>query len=154
MDKNALKALMCEIPQFDRLSTDEIDSLSRYVEYVEMSAGSTMIREGTPGDSLFYIVDGLVEIKKESEDGQQVVVAHFKNGSSLGEIGLIEEKSKRSATAVVMQDSQFLTLSRESFLKIIDTEPKLAIKILLNITLSLASRLRYTSGRFADVFTK
>lgn len=61
-----LKVLMCEIPQFDKLESHEIDVMAEHMEYRKVSAGTILVKEGTFGESLFYIVKGLIEIKKEA----------------------------------------------------------------------------------------
>ncbi len=150
-DREYIKGLMCEVPQFDQLTADELDALSNMVFCQRIPAGTVLTKEGTRGDSLFYIVNGRIEIKKESVDGRQTVLARFNKGASVGEMSLIEE-SPRSATAVALDDVEILILTRQSFDTLLERNPQVGIKILKNIAKSLSTRLRYTSGRFADVF--
>jgi CRP-like cAMP-binding protein len=150
-DRDYIKGLMCEVPQFDQLSADELDILSNHVFCQRIPSGTVLTKEGTRGDSLFYIVNGRIEIKKESVDGRQTVLARFNKGASVGEMSLIEE-SPRSATAIALDDVEILILTRQNFEHILDNTPQVGIKILKNIAKSLSTRLRYTSGRFADVF--
>ncbi len=152
MDIENLKVLMCEIPQFDKLNSNEIDIMAEHVQHHKVTAGTTLVEEGTFGDSLFYIVKGQIEIKKEAISGNQAVLAHFGKGTTVGEMALVEKKSKRSATATAIMDTELLILSRKSFNQIIENHPKMAIKILQSIASSIGSRLRHTSGRFADIF--
>tara|TARA_B100000315_G_scaffold36952_1_gene31547 strand:- start:1333 stop:1794 length:462 start_codon:yes stop_codon:yes gene_type:complete len=152
MDKSNLKVLMCEVPQFDKLDSDEIEIMADHVVYRKLPAGATLLEEGGSGDALYYVVEGLIEIKKEAMDGTQTILSHFTKGAAIGEMALIEENSKRSATAKALKDSELLVLLRKNFNDIKENNPKLAIKILQNIASSIATRLRHTSGRFADVF--
>ena len=152
MDRNALKILMCEVPQFDKLDSDEIEIMADHVEYRKMPAGATLLEEGSSGDSLYYVVGGIVEIRKESMDGTQTILSQFTKGAGIGEMGLIDENSKRSATATVIKESEFLVLSRKNFKDIKEKNPEIAIKILTSIACTIAARLRHTSGRFADIF--
>jgi len=146
-----IKALMCEVPQFDMLTPEELDTLSRHVISRHVPSGMVLCKEGAMGDSLFYITEGKIEIRKESFDGRQTILAQFHKGSTVGEMSLIEE-SPRSATATAIEDIELLILSRESFEKLLAESPQIGVKILRNIAKSLSNRLRHTSGRFADVF--
>jgi len=146
-----IKALMLEVPQFDMLSNEELDTLSHHVFHRRVPKGMVLCREGAVGDSLFYIVEGRIEIKKESFDGRQTVLAHFGKGSTVGEMSLVEE-SARSATATAIEDTELLILSRENFERMLADQPSIGVKVLRNIAKSLSTRLRHTSGRFADVF--
>ncbi len=146
-----IKTLMCEVPQFDLLTPDELDILSRHIENKKVPKGMVLCKEGAVGDSLFYIIEGKIEIKKEATDGRQTVLAQFHKGSTVGEMSLVEE-SPRSATATALEDVELLILTREKFEKILSDEPPVGVKILRNIARSLSTRLRHTSGRFADLF--
>lgn len=146
-----IKTLMCGVPQFDQLSTQELDIVSKHIFRRAVPAGTVLCREGAQGDSLFYIVDGKIEIRKESMDGRQTILARFKKGASVGEMSLVEEAS-RSATAVAIEDAELLIFTRENFDRLVSNYPTVGLKIIKNIAKSLSARLRFTSGRFADVF--
>lgn len=146
-----IKTLMCEVPEFDHLDGDEIDLLSRHIFHRHVTTGTVLCKEGSVGDSLYYLINGRIEIKKESVDGRQAVLARFGKGSSVGEMSLVED-SPRSATATAIEDVEILILTRAGFETLLATHPQIGVKILRNIAKSLSKRLRFTSGRFADVF--
>lgn len=152
MDKDSKIALMNEIPQFDKLNSEEMSIVADIIEYREAKANTVLVKEGSVGDSLFYVVGGQIEIKKETMDGRQAVLARYRKGASVGEMALVEEVSTRSATAIALEDTELLILSREKFDKLVEDHPRVAIIILKNIASIISTRLRYTSGRFADVF--
>ena len=152
MEPETIKAIMGEIPQFDKMSNEERDIISRYMDYHEAQAGETLVREGSLSDSLFYIVRGQIEIEKENIKGNQAVLARFGKGSTVGEMSLVDNNIARSATARVVDQAELIVLTREKFLQIEQGYPKIAIKILKNIASSISARLRHTSGRFADFF--
>jgi CRP-like cAMP-binding protein len=62
------------------------------------------------------------------------------------------EDSPRSATATAIEDVEILILTRTGFETLLATHPQIGVKILRNVAKSLSKRLRFTSGRFADVF--
>ncbi len=151
IDYEYIKTVMCEVPQFDQLTPEELNTLSKHVTHRNVPAGTVLCKEGSLGDSLYYVVEGKIEIRKESVDGRQTVLARFNKGGSVGEMSLVEN-SPRSATATAVEDVELLILRRDSFEKILESAPHIGIKILKNISLSLSTRLRHTSGRFADIF--
>lgn len=152
MDPGSLKVLMCEIPQFDKLDSEELDIMATHVQYRKIPKGTILVEEGAFGNALFYIINGKIEIRKEALSGHQAVLAQFSKGASVGEMALIEERSQRSATATAIEDSEVLILKREKFNELKENYPKMALKIMQNIASAIGSRLRYTSGRFADIF--
>jgi len=152
MDKKVIKTLMCEIPHFDTLENDELEVMAEHVEFMKVDKNATIVKEGSAGDSLFYIITGLIEIKKEALDGRQTVLAKFSKGSTLGEMAIVEKSTARSATATALEASELLILTRKSFDELAENHPRIALKIAKNIAGMLSQRLRHTSGRFADVF--
>jgi len=151
MDKEAIKVLMTEIPYFDRLDDEERDVVARHIEVKKTEAGTVLFREGTAGGAFYFIASGQIEIQKESASGNQVVIARFGKGSTLGEMAIIDANVSRSSAARVAQDAELLEMSRQGFDRIIDDYPRIGVKILLCVASSLATRLRHTSGRFADL---
>lgn len=151
MDSEKIKVFMSEIPQFDKLTHDEREILSRHMDYKEVPVGEMLVKEGAIGDSLFYILSGKIEIERENVKGHQAVLARFGKGSTVGEMSLINDRVARSATARAIKDAELLVLTKTNFDRIILEYPRIAIKILQNIASSLSERLRHTSGRFADI---
>src|SRR3989338_4261168 len=150
-DIELIKTLMDDIPQLGFLENDELDILAHHINYQKAGKGSILFKEGTMGKTLYLIVKGKVEIKKESVSGNQTVLAQFGKGASIGEMSLIDESS-RSATASVIEDAELLILDKEQFDEILDKYPEIGVKMLMNITKQISMRLRHTSVRFADVF--
>ena len=85
-------------------------------------------------------------------DSTQIILSLFTKGATIGEKGLIDMNSKRSATAKVIKVPKILVLSTKSFRDIIEKYSKDAIKALTSIACTLALRLRHTIGRFAVIF--
>ncbi|GMT42733.1 MAG: hypothetical protein IEMM0002_1144 [bacterium] len=152
MDKNIIKTLMCEVPHFDMLDKNELEIMADHIDYMKVDKGNTLVKEGSVGDSLFYVIRGLIEIQKEALDGRQTVLARFSKGATVGEMAIVEKAVTRSATATSLERSELLVLTRKSFDELAKSHPTVALKIVQNIAGMLSQRLRYTSGRFADVF--
>ncbi|MBI3813595.1 MAG: cyclic nucleotide-binding domain-containing protein [Nitrospinae bacterium] len=121
------------------------------MNYQKADKGTALFKEGSIGKTLYLIVNGKVEIKKESLSGNQTVLAQYGKGASIGEMSLIDE-APRSATATVIEDTELLMLNKDKFDEILERYPEIGIKILKNVTKQISMRLRHTSGRFADIF--
>jgi CRP/FNR family cyclic AMP-dependent transcriptional regulator len=98
---------------------------------VTYTPGSTVVREGDPGDSLCIIADGTVEVRHGES-----VVARLTSGDFFGELSLIDGEP-RSATVVAIDEVVLLTLSSSEFDTLM-TDPYFARAVLL----SLAKRFR------------
>ncbi|MEW5995257.1 MAG: cyclic nucleotide-binding domain-containing protein, partial [Candidatus Zixiibacteriota bacterium] len=105
--------------------------------------GEIIFSEGDPGDTMLFILDGIIQVTKRSpESGEVVKIAHRKAGDFLGEMALVE-KTPRFATAVAESSCQVLEFSKDNFEKIIREQPALATRVLR----SLSNKLRESDSQ-------
>ncbi len=129
-----------QISLFSGLSDDMIAQLSTKIAEQQFPAGTTLFREGDPGDALYFIVEGQLEISQLLGADKEVVLGVFQAGDYFGEMSLLDEKP-RSATARTLTDCCLLALSKDDFDNLLDTHPALARKL----TRAISNRLRTTS---------
>jgi CRP-like cAMP-binding protein len=144
---------MMEVTLFDRLAPEEQDIVAKRIEFMNIRKGSYLFQEGGVGNTLYYLVSGKVEIRKESMDGKQAIMSQFSRGSILGEQALLEAEPRRSATAIAIEDCDLLVLNRDAFEAMVADYPRIGVAILRGIGVMLADRLRSISGRFADILS-
>ncbi len=115
-------------------------------------AGEVIIREGDPGDSLFIMQSGEVEITKqltlvldEDTPKERVFIRlNAENGVYFGEMGLLENET-RSATVTALTDCSLLELHQKDFLDLIERNPAMGVKLLLRLAQVLSRHLRKTN---------
>ena len=134
---------------FDSLSSNELDIVSKHMNVVTIDRDEVIFREGDKGDYVCFVVEGSVEVLKQTGESKSVVLNRLRKNSTIGEMALIDEYS-RSATVRVVTQSTLVTLSRTSFDRIIEDHPRIGIKILKGISRLLSLNLRKTSSRLAD----
>lgn len=98
----------------------------------DVEAGSVIFREGDPGDSLYVILEGEVDV---SVNGHHVW--RLQTGEVFGEMALVEARP-RSATAVAHSACRLVTIDERRFLFLVTQTPFFALGLLR----LLASRLR------------
>jgi len=90
--------------------------------------GEIIVKQGEPGDCMFVVQAGRVEIFTES-GGREVRLAVLGEGNVFGEMALFERES-RCATARAMGAARVLTLDKKRFLRRVHEDPSLAFRIL------------------------
>ena len=91
--------------------------LRSFLFYHSFEKGRVIIRQGDQDFNYYFILSGSVLIEVQQEDPQTGTKQHHGRvgpGTSFGEIALLHE-SKRRATIVCKQDSQFLTIDKPDF---------------------------------------
>ncbi|MGH2524371.1 MAG: Crp/Fnr family transcriptional regulator, partial [Anaerolineales bacterium] len=103
-------------------------------------------QQGDAGQVLYLIETGLVRIFVQGEDGQETGVNICGPGDVFGELAVIDEYP-RSASAVAMQDTLMLLLSRDRFREHLRRSPQLA----LNFMRTLSVRVRYSTQQMGSL---
>jgi len=141
--------LILNIPILARLKDKELRTIEKYMNLVDVIPGQTVFKEGDRGDYVCFVVDGALDVVKESASGESIVIATLSKGRSIGEMAVIDELP-RSATIKARNKSTLITLSQENFNYILAEHSAIGVKILKGITRLLSMNLRKTSSRLAD----
>src|SRR5215470_16037943 len=104
-------------------------------------AGHILFEELVPGDTLYIIMDGRVQISRTFQDGERRVIREMGPGEFFGEMALLEDKP-RSARASTMTPTTFLTVTRQRFNTLIEQHPAVAINFLKAISAQLRQQYR------------
>lgn len=130
---------------FEDFERDEIETLARYLRVHRAPAGMEIIREGDAGDFMILLIEGLIEIVKIDPRGLPQRLALAEPGKTLGEMSLIDGEP-RFASCVTLEASLFAVLDRDTLIRIVAEEPKIGVKILMELLMLLNQRLRTVSG--------
>jgi signal transduction histidine kinase len=126
-----------QIPLFADLSEDDLEQLYRMAETVTVPAGEFVLHEGDPGDSLYVVLEGELEVTKR-RGGQDILLAGYKPGQFFGEMALMEQ-APRSATVRTRSESRLLEISQDDFQTLLSLSPSAPLKIMRTVTTRLRS---------------
>jgi CRP-like cAMP-binding protein len=99
-------------------------------------AGEIVFEEGDPGQALFVVVEGAVEITRATAQGAYVLNT-LGPGDAFGELALIDD-FPRSATARVATPGRLLILYKSDFDALMDGNPRIAVVVMRNLSRLLA----------------
>jgi CRP/FNR family cyclic AMP-dependent transcriptional regulator len=144
--------LLQKIFLFQDIKEDELHRVLERTSLREFPAGTAIIQEGDPGDSLFIMAAGEVEITKrltlvlDEDTPKERVMIRLKaeDGVYFGEMALLESET-RSATVTALTDCSLLELHQKDFLELIDQYPAMGVKLLLRLAQILSRHLRKTN---------
>ena len=130
------------------LSVEELHELRSIISVVNYSSGTTIFDKGTPGDALFSIVYGRVEIQTTWADGREIKLNLLSAGDVFGEIAALDGL-ERTASAVAAETTRLVRIDREALIGFLGEKPERWLRMM---TL-LCKRIRWTSNRIdATVF--
>ena len=145
--------VLAKVPLFALLDAQEQAALAERVDHISFAAAETIFHAGDPGDSLYVVLSGEVEIFFTNDTGERIVVERAKPGDFFGEISLLDG-GPRTASAYVSAAVDALVVDRgdlEQFLKVC---PSAALDLLAASGRRLretARLLRRTASRNVNV---
>lgn len=133
------------ISRYFDLGEAEIESVAGAFARETLQGGQWLFRQSEPGDSLYFLVRGRLQVwidQADEADGR-VFVGEVMPGETVGEISLLTGQP-RSASIRAARDSLLLRIDRDGFDRLAAAHPKMAVRL----AGSIATRLQHrTSGR-------
>jgi len=99
--------------------------------------GMRIFREGDTTDCLCILKKGLAKLISLSDKGRETILHILKPDEVFGELLLSEEK--RPFTAITLEDSVVMVISKESFLELLSVAPTLALNFIRLLSKRLAT---------------
>ncbi|HEV7919792.1 MAG TPA: DUF1003 domain-containing protein [Thermoanaerobaculia bacterium] len=121
--------MLTKVELFEHLNEEDRAGLARVVDLKTLTAGAILFNAGEPGDSLFVVRTGEVELFIKDTAGQKIVLAVASAGEIFGELALLD-RGARTATAVALADTELLELDREDLLLLFQKTPAAALRLL------------------------
>jgi len=141
---NAIEALK-KFQFFESMEDQELRFLSEHLQRERFTAGQRIVEENMAGKGLYLIVEGEVRVIKERPDAvasaDNLTLAVLRPGDFFGEMSLFDG-GPHSAPVVAGSDTELLTLGRDDFLKLMETDPISSLKITVRVVKVLSFRLR------------
>ena len=119
------------IPLFRLLDHNELQALRFIAQERQFAAGQEIFQEGAPGDGVYFVKSGLVEIS--AGKGVRHVFSRLGPGEFFGEMAVIEHRPRSAAASAAMATEVFF-LPRGEMLTFIERSPSLAFALLQQIS--------------------
>jgi CRP-like cAMP-binding protein len=135
---------------FKDLDKNELEIVHKHVFEQSVKKDSVLFAEGMPGELLYIIMSGRVEIIKKTKDNEQIVLATMGVNEIVGEMSLIDSEP-RSATSRTSEDSVLLVIKKQSFNEILQSDPRTAAKVLMGLLKIISRHLRMTDKKIEEI---
>ncbi len=136
------------IKLFSALSIEDCQQVVKRMKRRDFPPNQVIVREGAPGNSMFFITAGLVEIrKKDPNTGIDFLLTEMGPGQNFGEMALLTGKP-RTATVTSVQATTCAVLEEPEFRDLLLRYPKIG----LALTRILAERVEAASQQVGIEF--
>jgi CRP-like cAMP-binding protein len=124
--------VLAAVPLFADLPRRHVARLTKVAKIQRLPAYTRIVREGQRGDSFALLLEGTATVKAPRRRPVKIGPGDF-----FGELSLLDGLP-RSATVEAQEDVLLARIGRKDFLKLVETEPKVAVALLK----TMAGRLR------------
>jgi serine phosphatase RsbU (regulator of sigma subunit) len=121
-----VESTLAHTPLFRELPEGERSRLAKRLTVTEIPCGEALFREGDPGDRLYVLLRGHVEIIKAYGTPEESVLGIHGEGEFIGEMSLLNRNGARTATARAKETTRCLEIPFAEFNALLARYPTLA----------------------------
>jgi CRP/FNR family transcriptional regulator, cyclic AMP receptor protein len=118
---------------FSHLPAEALARLAAHAQTRHFAAGEVVFKKGDPGDGLYVVESGEVEISDAGEDAVRQILARVLPGEVFGEMAVLDGQP-RSAFAAARTEAVVGWMPSEELLCLLEEYPELALKFLRQIS--------------------
>jgi CRP/FNR family transcriptional regulator, cyclic AMP receptor protein len=123
---------LARAPLFAGLSARDRRAIAKVSGVVRYREDTQVVKEGAKGSVFFVIIDGKAKVARKGR-----TIGRLRSGDFFGEMSLLDGEP-RTASVITEAPSTFLTVAHREFHRVLEREPRLAIRMLQ----TMAGRLR------------
>ncbi len=136
-DEKRIQIVSLNIPLFRGLSEKEYDTIIDAMILRNFQSNEAIVHEDDDENQTFFIiVSGEVHVSVLTSEGKQTILATLRKGEFFGEMSILDGEP-RSASVVAASPCKLYMLYRHSLLEILEEYPKIAIQMLVTMSLRL-----------------
>jgi uncharacterized membrane protein len=121
--------MFTKIKLFELLDEEDRRVLADVVDTQTLTEGETLFQAGEPGEALYVVQSGEVELFIKDVTGQKIVLTVVGAGDVFGELSMLDS-GPRTATAVALVESELLVLDRGDLLLLFQKKPDAALHMM------------------------
>jgi CRP-like cAMP-binding protein len=133
--------LLGALPLFSRLGVADLAALDARARVRRLSRGEVLFRCGDPARGFFVVIDGVMKLSVQGQDGSEKVLEVIHPGESFGEaVMLLEQPFPVTATA--LRPVRLLAVPLESVEHLLLSDPRFARRMLAGLAVRLHTMVR------------
>lgn len=144
-----------KISVLNSFSDNEVRLFTKFLHRREFMSNEVIFRQGDSGYGFYFIFSGAVNIfanyQSQSEEDQGDLVIRLEKYQYFGEMGLLEEFNRRSATVVAAENTVLLGIFIPDLEKMLEIYPVLGAKFLRETALIMANRIGQLTREIATL---
>lgn len=143
-----LRQVMKTVELFRGLDEQQLQQLATISQKEVYPSGATICSQGDPGDRMYIVAQGQVEIVVRDSKGHTYSAVYLGEGQLVGEMSLIDQGSRSASVVAVNDDTMVYSISGDAFTKLCQTDTAIGYIMMRNLALDLSFKLRHRDTGF------
>ena len=137
--------LLSQVPLFKDMNEDQLRLIAFGAERRQVAPGQELFREKSPAESAFIVARGRFELMVIDRNGEAKVETTVGPGTLLSELALIT-MVERKFTAIAIEDSEAMKISRSLFHRLLEEYPEVGRVIQVRIRDNITNLAKAAAG--------
>jgi signal transduction histidine kinase len=129
---------------FEGISSSALKKIRSKIGVLHVEAGGVIFHEGDPGDSLYLVEEGSVEISKPGSAGEQEILEYVDPGSFFGATALLAGEP-HSVTARAVEPAVIGAVKEKTFQQLLEIAPS---RLHINFLRAVTDQIRRVNAHF------
>lgn len=152
VSQKALSKMLRAHALFRGLDSANASAIASCCQILRVRKGQVIFRQGTPTQDLYIPLSGRIRLTFRHEDGVAVVISVIREGTLLGGVGFLDEKT-RTTTATAITNAIVLRGLDDKLAPLIHTDSPAATSLLRWLREEICRRNRNLTHRLDGVFS-
>ena len=141
MDK--LSQILKNVELFRDLSDDQLSQISSISKQEVYAKGEAICKQGEPGDAMYVISTGQVEINVRDNEGRTYSALYLGAGQLVGEMALVDEGARSASVIGIEDETVVYTIPNNKFTALCVADTAIGYIMMRNIAQDLSFKLRH-----------
>ena len=142
--------ILGSVELFESITPAELQAIARICKEVTFTNGDVITQQGEPGEDLFIVLDGFVEVLHSGTQPEQSprTIIHLGKGQIFGEMALVDHGTRSATVRAASDPTHVLMINCDDFVQECEKNHHLGYVVMRNIAADLSFKLRHR--HFAD----
>jgi CRP-like cAMP-binding protein len=140
-----LMEVLRKVELFEGLSSDDLEAVARTCRERRCRPGEVITTQGDPGDELFVVADGFVEVVLDDRPGEARprTMVSLGRGQIFGEMSLVDQGPRSATVRSAAGGAVLQVIDRDSFQQLCEQNSHLGYIVMRNMAADLSFKLRH-----------
>lgn len=142
--------ILGSVELLEGITSGELQAISRICKEVTFNNGEVITQQGEPGENLYIVLDGFVEVLHSGTPPEQSprTIVHLGKGQIFGEMALVDHGTRSATVRAASESTKVLMINCDDFEHECEENHHLGYIVMRNIAADLSFKLRHR--HFAD----